>query len=288
MSPTVYASPATLKAALALRANAAMTPLAGGTDLYPALANGARPEALLDLSRIEDFSPKIEPLQDAWLISPRITWTDIAEAALPPQFAGLQAAAIEVGGRQIQNRGTIVGNICNASPAADGAVALMALDSRMRLASVSGDRTVRLTDFILGNRQTDCRDDELVTGVEVSDWGVNSASAFSKLGGRRYLVISIAMAAVALAAGRDGRIERAGVVVGACGPRAARLAEVEDALVGMALEQAISPAIALGNIDALSPIDDVRGSAAYRLAAAPQLIATAAERARATLLETMG
>jgi CO/xanthine dehydrogenase FAD-binding subunit len=286
MTTLSYAQPATLKEALVLRANGATTPLAGGTDVYPAMANGVQLQALLDVSQIEEFSRRIEPLPGAWLISPRITWADIAQAELPSQFSGLQDAAVEVGGRQIQNRGTIVGNICNASPAADGTVALMALDSCVRLASASGERTVRLIDFVVGNRKTDCRDDELVTGIEVPDWGVHAASAFAKLGSRRYLVISIAMAAVTLSAGRDGRIDRAAVAVGACGPKALRLSRVEDALIGTALEQAISPSITLWGMDDLTPIDDVRGSAAYRLAATPQLVAEAAERARHVLLET--
>lgn len=284
MAAYSYAQPTTLSQALALRAKGGPTPLAGGTDIYPAMANGARYAALLDLSRVAEFERPIEVGDGGWNISPHVTWTDIAEADLPLQFAGLQAAAIEVGGRQIQNRGTIVGNLCNASPAADGTVALLAMDAIVRLASAKdGQRTTSLADFVVSNRETLCRQDELVIGITAPDWGPRSAGAFSKLGSRRYLVISIAMAGVVLSAGDDGRIDRAGVAVGACGPKATRLPDIEDALVGLPIDRSIPPDIAESGTGALTPIDDIRAAAEYRSAMAPRIIAEAAERARASL-----
>lgn len=286
MAALSYAQPTTLQQALALRANGAPAPIAGGTDIYPAIANGARYAALLDLSRVAEFARPIEKTDGGWRMSPHVTWTDIASADLPRQFAGLKAAAIEVGGRQIQNRGTVVGNLCNASPAADGTVALLAMDAAVQLASArNGARTAPLSAFVVGNRRTLCRDDELVVGVRAPDWGPRSAGAFSKLGARRYLVISIVMAGVVLSASADGRIDRAGVAVGACGPKAIRLPAVEEALLGLATDRPIPPDIAKGKTDALTPIDDVRGAAAYRAAMAPRMVADTAERARQLLAE---
>jgi CO/xanthine dehydrogenase FAD-binding subunit len=279
-----YARPTSLREALSLLAESRMMPLAGGTDIYPAMANGAQIEALLDVTQIGEFDTDIAKRDGVWVIPPLATWTAIAQADLPAQFVGLQAAAVEVGGRQVQNRGTVVGNVCNASPAADGIVALMALDARVRLASRAGERVLPLSDFVLGNRETRCRADELVTRIEVPDWGARTAGAFRKLGARRYLVISIAMVGATLTIDADARITRAAVAVGSCSARAVRLARVEQALVGERLDRALPAKAARLGMEGLSPIDDVRASARYRHAAARELVVEALESCRVALL----
>ena len=138
------------------------------------------------------------------------TWSEIRDAALPPACDALRAAAAEVGGRQIQNAGTIGGNLCNASPAADGVPPLLALDAAVELASAAGTRRLPLAAFLLGPRRTDRRPGEILTAVLLPEAALAGRSVFLKLGARRHLVISIAMVAVRLdVAGRPGRRRRA-------------------------------------------------------------------------------
>jgi CO/xanthine dehydrogenase FAD-binding subunit len=266
--------PATLEEALALRAAGPVRPLAGGTDLYPAEAAAAawlRPSAsrLLDLSGIAGLD-RIEQDADGWRIGACVTWAALRDAALPPAFAGLQAAAATVGGVQVQNRGTVLGNLCNASPAADGAPPLLALEAGIDLASPRGVRRLALADFLLGNRRTALAHDELAIALHVPTPPTGARGSFQKLGARSHLVISIAMVAV-LAAVRDGQVTAARLAVGACGPVAQRLPVAEAALIGAPLAQA--PGLLLpAHLAALTPLDDLRGSAAYRRQAALVLL----------------
>jgi CO/xanthine dehydrogenase FAD-binding subunit len=200
------------------------------------------------------------------------TWSDIRAADLPPALDALKAAAAEVGGRQIQNAGTIAGNICNASPAADGIPPLMVLDAAVELASAEGLRLLPLTEFIAGPRRTRLQPGEIVTAVLVPEAALTGRSMFLKLGARRHLVISIAMVAVRLAT-TGGQVTAAALAVGACGPVATRLPAVEARLVGVPADRTLADRIAEADVAAaLAPIDDVRGSAAYRVGAATELL----------------
>ena len=161
-----YARPTDLDEALSLMADRSWTVLAGGTDLYPATQAQTLAGDILDITALPDLQGITEHA-DHWRIGARVTWTDIRRADLPPAFHALQLAAAEVGGVQIQNTGTVVGNLCNASPAADGVPGLLILDARVELASTTGTRTVPLADFLTGPRQTIRNPDELVTAILV-------------------------------------------------------------------------------------------------------------------------
>ena len=167
------------------------------------------------------------------------TWAEICDAALPHAFDGLKLAAREVGGQQIQNRGTIAGNLCNASPAADGVPPLLTLDASVEIASVRGRRSLPLAQFITGNRTTVLAPDELVTAVHVPKSGSRARSTFLKLGARTYLVISIVSVAAVVDVGDDGRIARAAIAVGACSAVPQRLARLEHDLAGVAVADAM-------------------------------------------------
>jgi CO/xanthine dehydrogenase FAD-binding subunit len=239
--------------------------LAGGTDLYAAGGNSLAGD-WLDITALEPLRG-IEERPDRWRIGAATTWSELLAAKLPPAFDGLKAAAREVGGAQVQNTATIAGNLCNASPAADGVPALLALDASVELASVSGTRTLGLTEFILGPRRTALAADELVTSVLVPKPGYRAASRFAKLGARRYLVISIASVA-ATVEHEDRRVRAARVAVGACSPVALRLAELEADLAGQPLDARLGSRVEPRHFAALAPLDDVRASAEYRLQAA--------------------
>jgi len=238
------------------------TVLAGGTDFYPARVGRAVSEDVLDIGGIGDLRG-ITATPSGWRLGATTTWSELIEADLPPLFDGLKQAAREVGGRQIQNAGTLAGNLCNASPAADGVPCLMALDAEIEIASCVGTRRLSLPQFITGVRRTALREGELVVAIHVPCPRHDARSFFLKLGARRYLVISIAMAAVALEIA-DGRIAAARVAVGACSPVARRLPALEAALAGAPLDVRLGDRVARLHLAPLSPIDDVRGSATYR------------------------
>ncbi|RUU13448.1 xanthine dehydrogenase family protein subunit M [Mesorhizobium sp. USDA-HM6] len=274
---TRYAKPTTVDEALALLGEDRWRILAGGTDFYP--AQGAKPfrDNVLDINGLAELRG-IAEADVHWRIGARTTWTDIVRHPLPAAFDALKAAAREVGSVQIQNVASVAGNLCNASPAADGVPALMVLDADVELRSAKATRHLPLADFILGNRRTALQPDELVTAIRVPKRSTLGASAFVKLGARRYLVISIAMVAARLVA-EDGAIADAAIAVGACSAVARRLAGVEAALRGCPVNEALADAALSAPIDELSPIGDVRGSAEYRLDAAREIVARAVRAA---------
>lgn len=246
------------------------TVLAGGTDFYPARVGRAVTEDVLDITGIAALRG-ISETSAGWRLGATTSWSELVEADLPPLFDGLKRAAHEVGGRQIQNAGTIAGNVCNASPAADGVPALLALDSEVELASRGGMRRVPLSAFITGVRKTELQSGELVVALHVPRPKHDASSAFLKLGARRYLVISIAMASVVIEV-EKGRVAVARVAVGACSPVAQRLPGLEQALIGAPFDARLGERVAASHLAPLSPIDDVRGSAGYRSDAALVLL----------------
>jgi CO/xanthine dehydrogenase FAD-binding subunit len=266
-----YAKPRTLDEALALLGEARWKILAGGTDFYPALGNKPLSENVLDINGLAELSGISENASHL-LIGARTTWTELIRHPLPPAFSALKQAAREVGSVQIQNVASIAGNLCNASPAADGVPPLLVLDAQVELRSLAGSRVLPLRDFILGNRRTAIEPGEIVTAVRIPKASVAGTSSFQKLGARRYLVISIAMAAVRVVTGKDGRIEHAAVAVGACSAVAQRLSGLETALEGLRHGREVEEAAAAASLDELAPIDDVRGSAGYRREAAREIV----------------
>ncbi len=269
-----YAKPHSLDEALALLGEAGWRILAGGTDFYPAL--GAKPlrENVLDVNALADLRG-ISESDGHILIGARTSWTEIIRHPLPAAFDALKAAAREVGSVQIQNVGTIAGNLCNASPAADGVPALMVLDAEVELRSSGATRYLPIGDFILGNRETALRPGEMVTAIRIPKSSATGSSAFVKLGARRYLVISIAMVAARLDIRADGSIEKVAVAIGSCSAVAQRLTTLEAALVDRPADGSLVEAVRAEHLAALSPIDDVRGSREYRAEAAKEIVARA-------------
>lgn len=272
-----YLRPATLDDALRARAAGPWSVLAGGTDFYPARVGRTVEEPVLDITALAELRGVREEATH-FRIGALTTWTDLAESPLPPCFAALRAAAREVGGAQIQNAGTVAGNLCNASPAADGIPPLLALGAAVELRSIRGVRSLGLADFVLGNRKTACEPDELVTAVLVPKWGPRARSTFLKLGARRYLVISIAMVAAVVETAADATIARCGVAVGACSAAAQRLPRLEGALVGRPLAPGIGAIVSSTHLAPLAPISDVRATAEYRRDAVATLVARALEK----------
>ncbi len=259
---TRFERPESMAEATSLLATGDWVPLAGGTDLYPAQVGRTMPRPLLDLSRVAGLRG-IRQGDDGWSIGATTTWTDVIRADLPPLFDALKAAAREVGGVQIQNAGTVAGNVCNASPAADGMPVLLALGAEVELCSTIGSRRLPLEAFVLGSRRTARRGDELVTALHIPSRSPRARSVFAKLGGRRYLVISIAMVAVVVDVDDEGRVIDAGVAVGSCSAVAKRLPSLEARLTGHDVAEP-GGRVEADDLAPLAPIDDVRASAGFR------------------------
>jgi CO/xanthine dehydrogenase FAD-binding subunit len=257
--------------ALGLLAKGGVTIAAGCTDLFPATEARSLPGSVLDITGIKALRG-IGPTSSGFRIGGATTWSDVVAADLPPAFDMLKEAAKEVGSRQIQNAGTIAGNLCNASPAADGVPCLLALDAKVELTSLQGVRTVPLKAFITGPRQTALAPGEMLSAIHVPQSAVQGRSRFVKLGARRYLVISIAMVAARITV-ENGHVKQAALAVGACGPVATRLPELEDALIGRAFDPDL-PGIVTESLiaSALNPIGDIRADASYRSHAAAELL----------------
>jgi CO/xanthine dehydrogenase FAD-binding subunit len=266
----LYAQPTRLDEALDLAARYQPRILAGGTDVMVGAGVDLQ-GPILDITRIAEIKG-IAIGADAITIGAGVTWTELVQADLPNGFAGLRAAAREVGSVQIQNRATIAGNLCNASPAADGVPPLLTLDAELELRSSRAKRSVALKDFITGNRRTRLEPGELVTAIRVPRALAEGRSSFVKLGSRRYLVISIVSAAALLRTNPIGVIEVARIAVGACSAVPMRLPSVEAVLVGQNLSAQLVARIDAQHVSELSPIDDVRATADYRRDAAVQVV----------------
>lgn len=267
----MYLRPKTLHEAVSVLADSGARILAGGTDFYPSLGERLPQGDVLDITALGEirgisFGP------EHVRIGGLTTWTEIIRTPLPRSFDALKAAAREVGSVQIQNRGTVAGNLCNASPAADGVPPLLALDAEVELVSAMGSRRMPLAQFITGNRTTQRRADEILAAVCVPRRLENAASVFLKLGARKYLVISISMVAAAVLVDESGRVAEAHVAVGSCSAAARRLSALENDLVGQPFVAGIGALVRTGHLSPLSPIDDVRATAAYRRDASLTLV----------------
>jgi CO/xanthine dehydrogenase FAD-binding subunit len=271
MSTPEYLRAASLDEALGALAEHPRVVLSGGTDFYPARVGRLVEDPVLDISRIGELRG-IQEADGQFRIGATTTWSDVLHAPLPGWFDCVKLAAREIGGPQIQNAGTVGGNLCNASPAADGVPPLIALDAEVELASSTARRRLPLADFITGNRVTRRDPGELLVAVLVPKRSDGARSAFLKLGARRYLVISIAMVAAVVDADEAGRIAYAGIAVGACSPVARRIERLEAKLRGQMEDSDLGALADAADLDVLSPIADVRAGDWYRTDAALTLV----------------
>jgi len=271
---SLYLRPNTLEEAVQVLAQQGGTILSGGTDFFPALGDAPITGTVIDISAIGSIKGIISTAREH-RIGGLTTWTDVVASSLPCCFDALKMAAREIGGIQIQNRGTVAGNLCNASPAADSVPPLLVLDAEVELVSAVERRRVPLSQFIVGNRKTKRRPDEILAAVIVPRTIDDAKSVFLKLGARRYLVISIAMVAIAVKTGASGRITDARVAIGACSATARRLPDLERDLVGAPAQIGVGALVRREHLLPLAPIDDVRATANYRMDAALTLISRA-------------
>ncbi|MEX0666809.1 MAG: FAD binding domain-containing protein [Acidimicrobiia bacterium] len=255
--------------------------LAGGTDvMIQHLRGEIRPDLLLHVARVAalDGVGHGERLRLGSLTTHRRIATDDGIRRVAPALA--QAAAT-VGGWQTQAVGTIGGNVCNASPAADTVPPLLVADATITLASRRGGRSLPIADFIIGRREVDRRPDELLTELELEPLPPNSAEIYLKVSPRHAMEVALAGLAVRLTMSADGAaVADARIAACAVGPRPFRVYAAEAVLRGSRLEaERITEAGALLSAQA-SPIDDSRASARYRRRVLAPLLARALDRCR--------
>jgi len=243
-------------------------PLAGGTDLMVEINfDMRRPEAIMDLTRVGELA--------AWSrdngsirLGAGVTYSAVI-AELAAELPGLAIASRTVGSPQIRNRGTVGGNLGTASPAGDALPVLLALDAHVEVASNAGTRMLTLDEFIVGPKKNALRPGELITAVEIP--AARGPQQFSKIGTRNAMVIAVASFAVAL----DALTRRVGTGIGSAGPRPLRATEAESFLAEHLIDNNLwdsrdpigeASLRRFGELAgrAASPIDDVRGTAAYR------------------------
>ena len=277
----MYFRPNTLHEAVHALANSGGQILAGGTDFFPSLADRPVTGNVIDISALRELSGVVfEP--NYIRIGGLTTWTEIVRTPMPRCFDALKSAAREIGGIQIQNRGTVAGNLCNASPAADSVPPLLALDAEVELVSAVGSRRMPLAEFIIGNRKTARQPGEILSQILVPRTVENAASTFLKLGSRRYLVISIVMVAAVIDRDSTGCVRDARVSVGSCSAVARRLTELERSLIGAPVRPGLGTMATAEHLHNLSPIGDVRATAAYRRDAALRLVQRALDSCAGT------
>lgn len=276
--PAAYFRPHSLAEAVSAVSAEGTTIVAGATDLYPACVGRPLPPRLLDVSAVREMCG-ITATAEGLRIGGATTWTEIAAATLPPAFLAIQRAARQIGSLQIQNRGTVAGNLCNASPAADGVPPLLILDPLVELSSETGVRLMPLAEFIQGYRRTAIAKSEILSALHVPLTSPDARSGFVKLGARKYLVISVVMAAALVRRDATGRLMDVRIAVGSASEKAQRLSQLEKDL--LTLKPGRSPASLFRpeHFASLRPIDDARASASYRVSACQQVVSDALEQA---------
>lgn len=238
--------------------------LAGGTDLLVQMRSGALPKAdLLDVSGLRELR-YVRHEDGRIAIGALTTFSEIASSEVIRRHAPVLAEAAEtVGSVQIMNKGTIGGNVVNASPAADSLPALYVLDAELKLLSLRRSRIVGIEEFYRGYKKLDMGPDELLAEVRVRSAKGSEVGHFFKHGLRQGDAISVVNGAVLLDLEGD-LVRGAAIALGAVAPTVVRAREAEMALKGRRLREDAMWDATRAVLRSISPIDDVRGSAAYR------------------------
>jgi carbon-monoxide dehydrogenase medium subunit len=270
-----YLQPQSLAEALALLAEHAGDAriVAGGTDVVVELSRGVKPTTtLIDVTAIPGLR-RIELRDGIISLGALTTHNDVVASRLCRERAlPLAQACWEVGAPQLRTRGTVAGNLITASPANDTIAPLIALGAELVLVSAAGERTVALADFYLGVRRTVLAPDELVREIRFPAMTDQQRGRFVKLGLRRAQAISVIDTAIVLTFEGD-LVSEARIALGSVAPTIVRAREAEEFLAGKALTAEVCAAAGKLACAAISPIDDVRGSAVYRLATLRNLLA---------------
>jgi CO/xanthine dehydrogenase FAD-binding subunit len=269
LEPVEILAPDTWEQALAIKAaQPEAVPIAGGTDLMVALNfDRARPQAILDLTRVPELRDW-EADDGRLRVGAGVSYARLIEE-LGERLPGLAMASRTVGSPQIRNRGTVGGNLGTASPAGDGLPPLYVSDAEVELASATGTRRLPVAEFVTGPKRQSAREDELIAAFHLP--AATGPQQFAKIGTRNAMVIAVCSLSLAIWPERRAVC----ACIGSAGPTPIRADEAEAFIAGVLEEDGLwegrgaLPSAALERFGELvaaaaAPIDDVRGSAAYR------------------------
>ncbi|MDH3680075.1 MAG: xanthine dehydrogenase family protein subunit M [Acidimicrobiia bacterium] len=280
-----YLAPTTVEEATQLLSQTpSATVFAGATDVIPQIRAGRpEPETLVDLKKI-DRLVSVASGDSGWTIGAAVPTVRLTEnAELGQEFPGLVEAAGLIGSDQIQSRCSLGGNLCNASPAADSVPALIVNEARAVIASGSGTRTVPVEEVVTGPGSTSLAEDEFVVELVLGHPAPNTSDAYFRLIPRTEMDIAVVGAGARVTLDENGNCASARIALGAVAPTAVRVPDAEAALAGQPINDETLAAVAEAASAACNPIDDKRGTVAYRRQVAGVLakraVKAAAERA---------
>ena len=267
MSIPEYTAPATLDDALGIKKErgAEARVIAGGTDLILRMRDKVfSPSVLIDLRRLS--LDGIALSDNELRLGAFVSLSQVLESAdIERLFPALPAGCREFAGPPIRNRGTLGGNIVNASPAADLVPPLIAYDASIVLSSSDGDRVLQLMAFFVGPGQSVMEPDEILTEIRLPLMPASSAATFIKLGQRRSMAISQVNLTTRLSVDESSMVSEARIVLGSVAPVPMRAVAAEEFLLGKELSEKLLNRAAKKARDEVTPISDVRASLSYRL-----------------------
>ncbi len=264
MRDVQYVRPATLDELASMLANQDAMIVAGGTDLVVKMNDGSiTPKLIVDISALDELN-QIDIYDDHIDIGAAVTISDITENGFVAEnLPILKQILSKLGSTQIRNKATLAGNIANASPAADGVVALILLDAAAQLVSSSGKREVAIADLITGPGETVLAPGEYISRISVPLMRQQATSLFRKVGRRKAMTIAIASVGMLLWM-RNGIVEQIRLAAGSVAPTPVRLVHVEQALTGRKPDSTLATQVSAAVGKDISPISDIRASAGYR------------------------
>jgi len=275
-----YEAPVSVEAASTLlsEAKGQSFVLAGGTDLLVRMKGGfVEPELIVDIKHIASLQ-EIRLEKDGFVIGAAVPCAALGEnAELRKQWPGVVEAANLIGSKQIQGRCTMVGNLCNASPAADSVPALVAAGAKVRIRGGKGTRSVAVEDIPVGPGRTSLAKGEFIEAILLKKRKTRSADAYLRFIPRSEMDIAVVSAGVDLELGKDGTISVARIALGAVAPTVKIVAAAAAAVVGSKLEEKALQALADACSAACQPITDKRGTIEFRTKVAGVLARRAAQ-----------
>ena len=261
-----YVAPSSVEEATSLLSSSPSAQVfAGATDVVPQIRAGRpAPEVLVDLKKIEELV-SVANDADKWTVgaaTPTANLTD--DPAFSEEFPGLTEAAGLIGSDQIQNRSSLGGNLCNGSPAADSVPAMVVNGARAVVAGPNGTRVLDVAEVVTGPGQTSLAADEFIVEFEIDRIPARTGDAYLRMIPRPEMDIAVVGAGARITLAEDGSIEHAALALAAVAPTVVRVPDAEAALVGNTADDETLSAVADAASEACDPIDDKRGTVAYR------------------------
>lgn len=274
-----YHSPASFDEAVSIAADSQGTIrfLAGGTDVLVQMRSDiVTPDVLIDLKNI-DGTHDITKGPDGWTIGTAVSGAEMSEHSnLSADWPGIVEAMDLIGSTQIQGRATLVGNLCNGSPAADSVPALIAAAASVTISGPSGERVVAVEDVPVGPGKTCLEKGEVISAIHIPERGENGGDAYLRFIPRTEMDIAVVGCGVSLRLDGD-TVSEARVSLGAVAPKALLVKDAADAIIGTQLDDAAMEALAAAASAACNPINDKRGTIKFRTHVAGVLAQRAAK-----------